>query len=152
MKRISLLLAFVMLISVITLTACGGSDKQESDIPEEEPVAEESAEEEPEVEEPETEETTEQPEIDSELVGTWEYKGNSVDETYVFNDDATGHYTITLNGKPSEHDLTFKTEGNKLVITFPAENDGKTDEYSIDGDKLTVKTEYGDEIEYTRKK
>ena len=131
--------------------ACGGSDKQESDVPKEEPAAEEPAAEEPAAEEPETEETAEQPEIDSELVGTWEYKGNSVDETYVFKDDGTGHYTITLNGNPSEHDFTFETEGNKLVITFPVENDGRTDEYSIDGDKLTIKTEYGDEIEYTRK-
>ena len=151
MKKISLLLVFALLIGAISLTSCGGSDKQESEVPEDEPVAEESVEK-PEAEEPETEETTEQPEIDSQLVGTWKYKGNSVDETYVFNDNGTGHYTITISGNPSEHDLTFETEDNKLVITFPAENDAMTDEYSVDGDKLTMKTESGDEIEYTRKK
>ena len=68
MKKISLLLVFVMLIGIIALTACGGSDKQESDVPKEEPAAEEPAAEEPAAEEPETEETAEQPEIDSEFV------------------------------------------------------------------------------------
>ena len=152
MKKISVLFVFVLLIGVISLTACGGSDKQESEVPEEEPAAEESVEEESEAEESETEETAEQPEIDSELVGTWEYKGDSVDETYVFNDDATGIYNITLNGNSSEHDMTYEIKGNKVIITFPAENDMMTLEYSVDGDKLNIITEYGDEIEYTRKK
>ena len=70
----------------------------------------------------------------------------------MFNDDGTGTYNITINGNPVDHDLTYATEGNKLTITFPEANDMVTDEYSVDGDKLTLKTDTGDEIEYSRKK
>ena len=157
MKKISSLLVIVMLIGVMALTACGGLDKQEADTPKEEPATEELVAEEPTTEELTTEElvteeTKEEPEIDSQLVGTWANKGNYVDETYVFNDDGTGIYTITLNGKPVEHELTYETKDNKLIITFPKENDMVTREYSIDGDLLNTKTESDDEIDYVRKK
>ncbi len=140
MKKLSVLLILVMLFSLVTFTACGSSDKADSKTSEEKTETQE-----PEAEEPEEEETK----IDSPLVGTWYYEGDNVKETYVFNDDGTGHRTFVLGDNTIENDFTYEIQDNKYTITFE-EGDQQVDEFSVEGDKLHTKSEYDDEFDYVR--
>ncbi len=140
MKKLNILLIFVMLFNVFAFTACGSSDKADTKTTEEKTEAQK-----PEAEEPETEE----PKIDSPLVGTWYYEGYNVKETYVFNDDGTGHRTFIMGDNKVENDFTYEIQDNMYTITYE-EGDQQVDEFSVDGDKLHTKSESDDEFDYVR--
>ena len=141
MKKLSILLIFVMLFSVFAFTACGSSDKADTKTSEEKTETQEL-----ETEEPKEEETK----IDSPLVGTCYYEGYNVKETYVFNDDGTGHRTFIMGDNKVENDFTYEIQDNKYTITYE-EGDKQVDEFSVDGDKLHTKSESDDEFDYVRK-
>ena len=75
------------------------------------------------------------------IVGTWTYQSGGY--TYVFNEDGTGSYV----GK----DFTYKTEGNKISITYNGSTAAFESEYSINGDTLNIKDSFGNDTIYKRK-
>lgn len=79
------------------------------------------------------------------IVGAWEYTGGSY--TYHFNEDGTGDYSYNS----SKMEFTYKTDGNKLSITYKGSTAPMETEYSIDGDTLNVKDSFGKDTLYKRK-
>lgn len=79
------------------------------------------------------------------IVGTWEYTGGGY--TYHFNEDGTGDYSYYS----SKMEFTYKTDGNKLSITYKGSTAAMETEYSIDGDTLNVKDSFGKDTLYKRK-
>ena len=76
------------------------------------------------------------------IIGTWKYKG--LDAAYTFNKDNTGSY------KYGTADRKFKYEdnGTSVKITYDGDTTGATYEYKIDGNKLTIKDSFGNDVEY----
>ena len=78
------------------------------------------------------------------IVGTWKYDGG--DYTYHFNEDGTGDYSYYS----AKMEFTYKTEENKLFITYNGSTAAFETEYSIDGDTLNVKDSFGKDTIYRR--
>ena len=78
------------------------------------------------------------------IVGTWKYDGGEY--TYHFNEDGTGDYSYYS----AKMEFTYKTEGNKLSITYKGSTVAFETEYSIDGDTLNVKDSFGKDTLYKR--
>ena len=80
-----------------------------------------------------------------EIVGTWEY--NSGSYTYTFNEDGTGTYDI--GGQKKE--FTYKTDGDKLSITYNGSTASFDTTYSIKDNELNIKDSFGSDTIYKRK-
>lgn len=78
------------------------------------------------------------------IVGTWKYEQGEY--TYHFNEDGTGDYSY-YNAKM---EFDYKTEGNKLSITYKGSTSPFETEYSIDGDTLNIKDSFGKDTIYKR--
>ena len=78
------------------------------------------------------------------IVGTWKCDGG--DYTYHFNEDGTGDYSYY----GAKMEFTYKTEGNKLSITYNGSTAAFETEYSIDDDTLNVKDSFGKDTLYKR--
>jgi hypothetical protein len=93
---------------------------------------------------------------DNALVGTWGLieleDGSTLTETATFNENLSGTLvsSSTFEGETeSTYDsFTWSTNGNKLRLIFDGETEILT--YSISGDKLTVTTDVGDTIVFTK--
>ena len=129
MKRFvkSLFLVFVFMIGVFVLTGCGktGNTIQKTEAADE---------------------------IDSQIIGTWELDEDGYTATYVLNADGTGSYTLTVEEDSDVKELTYKTENNKLLVTFKGDTDVFESEYSFkDNNTLGIKDSFGEEFNYVRK-
>jgi uncharacterized protein (DUF2147 family) len=78
------------------------------------------------------------------IVGSWKYEGG--DYTYTFKEDGTGDYSYY----GAKMEFTYKTEGNKLAITYNGSTAAFETEYSIDGDTLNVKDSFGKDTLYKK--
>lgn len=78
------------------------------------------------------------------IVGSWKYE--SGDYTYTFKEDGTGDYSFSS----TKMEFTYKTEGNKLSITYKGNTSPFETEYSIDGDTLNVKDSFGRDTLYKK--
>ena len=74
------------------------------------------------------------------LVGSWTY-GNSF--TYTFNEDGTGEY--------SGMKFTYTTEGDKLSILYDGNTAAFETTYKIEGNKLTIKDSFNNDVVYEKK-
>jgi len=78
------------------------------------------------------------------IVGAWKYEYG--DYTYHFNEDGTGDYSY-YNTKM---EFDYKTEGNKLSITYKGSTAPFETEYSIEGDTLNIKDSFGKDTIYKK--
>ena len=84
------------------------------------------------------------------IVGTWELYRDEVIEKeiyYVFNEDKTGSYTLYGNTK----ELTYEIRDNKISIKYSSDTKDNELEYSISGNILTIKDNFGEDVLYKRK-
>lgn len=79
------------------------------------------------------------------IVGSWTFEGGVF--VYIFNKDGSGVFT---SGSGAKH-FTYKTSGNKVKLTY---KDGKkiTYPYTVKGNMLYLKDEYGDDMPYKKNK
>ena len=88
--------------------------------------------------------------FDEALVGEWETSMEGVDVTFVYNfkEDGTGSYKYADN----DDAFTYTADVNELSIQYEGENMMPWETtFNIDGDKLTVKDDTGEDVVYTRK-
>lgn len=79
------------------------------------------------------------------IVGSWTFEGGVF--VYIFNKDGSGVFT---SGSGAKH-FTYKTSGNKVKITY--KNGRKvTMPYTVKGNTLLLKDEYGDDMPYHKNK
>ena len=88
--------------------------------------------------------------LDSKVVGTWEYNEGSLGAIYVLNADGTGTYTIKAGTETSKQNITYKTEGGKLLITFEGDTDVFEMPYSFSGADMIVKDTFGTEMTFKK--
>ena len=155
MKKTGLLLIVVRLLGVFALTACGGSsgdskaDESGSEVAGE---AAEAAEEAVEDADDDDNDADDAEPYDGPLLGTWVYEGNIINAKYVFNADGTGTYQFGKSEDSLVHDLTYKVEGEKLLIKYKEESSVYEVEYVIDGNELTIEDPTEGETVYKREK
>lgn len=89
--------------------------------------------------------------IDSQVIGTWESESEGIKTTYVLNEDGTGTYTIAFGDQADEKKLTYKTENNKLLITFEGDTDVYESEYQLKDGNLIIKDSFDTETEFQKK-
>ena len=79
------------------------------------------------------------------IVGSWTFEGGVF--VYIFNKDGSGVFT---SGSGAKH-FTYTTNGNKVKLTY---KDGKkiTYPYTVKGNMLYLKDEYGDDMPYKKNK
>ena len=80
------------------------------------------------------------------LVGTWEYESGS-SYKYTFNEDKTCSYEAF----GTKMECTYEDDGTKVSILYTGNTAASTYEYKIDGDTLTIKDSFGQDVIYKRK-
>ena len=82
------------------------------------------------------------------IVGSWEY-ASSPNSAYVytFNSDKTGSYSVY----GTQMNFTYEDDGKKVSIKYEKNTIPSEYEYNLEGDKLTIKDSFGNNIEYKRK-
>lgn len=80
------------------------------------------------------------------LVGTWTYESGS-GYIYTFNEDKTCSYEAF----GTKMECTYEDEGTKVSILYKGNTAASTFEYKIDGDTLTIKDSFGQDVIYKRK-
>jgi len=83
---------------------------------------------------------------DKGLVGSWEYKDAS-GYVYTFNEDKTGSYTAF----GTEMKFTYEDKGTEVSILYDGNTMESTFEYKIEGNQLTIKDSFGNDVIYVRK-
>ena len=88
--------------------------------------------------------------IDSKIIGTWEQSEEDMKYTYVLKENGTGTYSTDNGSVRLTKNLTYKTTGGILLITY--ENNQETVElpYTIKDNTLTIKSSNEDVI-YNKK-
>ena len=89
--------------------------------------------------------------INSKIIGTWEYKDDGLDTVYVFNKDKTGFQTITTGEDSSTNKFTYETKKDKILITFENDTDVFEYGYRFDNNDLVLKDTFGDEFTCKKK-
>ncbi len=83
------------------------------------------------------------------IVGTFRYVDAETPEltsSYTFNQDGTGQYELL----GEKLDLTYKTNGNILSITFAGQSIPMDVEYTVNAQALTMKDVTGNDVVYHR--
>lgn len=78
------------------------------------------------------------------IVGAWKYEQGGY--TYHFNEDGTGFYDVS----GSQMEFTYKTEGNKIAITYKGNSAAFETEYEIKDDTLNIKDSFGRDTLYKK--
>ena len=76
------------------------------------------------------------------IVGQWQYKDYS-SYVYTFNEDGTGEYA----GKK----FTYKTEGDKISITYDGSTAAFESTFEIKDNQLNIKDSLGNDTVYNKK-
>ena len=80
------------------------------------------------------------------IVGKWAYDmGQAGGIQMEFKGDGTYSASVTLMGQSDSHTGTYSVDGSKLTV------DGTTQEFKLDGDKLTFTFEGLGEVTFNRK-
>ena len=78
------------------------------------------------------------------IVGSWKYESGSY--TYTFNEDGTGKYDISGSVK----EFTYKTDGDKLSITYNGSTAAFETTYEIKDNVLNIKDSFGKDTKYKK--
>ncbi len=89
--------------------------------------------------------------IDSKIVGTWNYEESGLIGKYVLKGDGTGTYTYGTSENKVTKKITYKTEKGKLKYTFEGDTDEFEQEYYFKGKDLIIKDSFGTELIYKKK-
>ena len=141
-----------LLCALLCMTACSrGTNAPSAPSPEaaNETVTEDTTETDTETaEEGSTEENMKESGVSEQasIIGSWEDTESGFDETFVFNSDNTGSYSIMKN----ESAFTYTLEGDKLTILY---SDGTNVEYTVSYDEkdLTMTDNFKNLITCARK-
>ena len=79
------------------------------------------------------------------LVGEW--KNENGLNSYLFNADGTGTYTVGETVLP----FTYEATDTELVILFEGNSTSTTGTYEVDGDKLNIRDAYGTDNVFVKK-
>lgn len=79
------------------------------------------------------------------LVGTWKYETSS-NYIYTFNDDKTCSYEAYGN----KRECTYEDDGTKVTILYNGDTASSTYEYTIEGNTLTIKDSFGNDVKYVK--
>ena len=85
-------------------------------------------------------------ENNSKLVGDWEGEQNSIAVIYTFNANGTG----VMKGGATTVTYTYTDDGATVTLTI-GDQEPASASYTIEGDKLTIQPEDGEEIVLTKK-
>ena len=77
------------------------------------------------------------------IVGSWEHSGY----VYTFNKDMTCSYSYG----ESIMNCNYENNGKKVSILYDGNTVASEYEYTISGDKLTIKDSFGDNVVYIKK-
>lgn len=80
------------------------------------------------------------------LVGEWQYESGS-GYVYTFNEDKTCSYEAF----GTKMECTYEDDGTKVSILYKGNTVASTFEYKIEGDTLTIKDSFGQDVVYKRK-
>ncbi|MBQ3415506.1 MAG: hypothetical protein IJH39_09235 [Clostridia bacterium] len=80
------------------------------------------------------------------IVGSW--KSEQGDYIYTFKEDGTGDYAVYS----TKMNFTYKTENEKIAITYDGSTAAFETEYNINGDTLNIKDSFGKDTLYKRQK
>ena len=78
------------------------------------------------------------------IVGSW--KAEQGEYIYTFNEDGTGNYSVYS----TTMEFTYKTENDKISITYNGSTAPFETEYSINGDTLNIKDSFGKDTFYKK--
>lgn len=81
------------------------------------------------------------------IVGVWVYP--DLGYAYTFNADGTGSYGV---GEDASMPFTYTDDGKSVEIRYEGTTDGNKYDYSIAGEKLTIKDDFGSDVVYEKKK
>ena len=82
------------------------------------------------------------------LVGEWKYPDEYMPYVYAFNADGTGSYGLDAD---SAMKFTYKDDGKSVEILYDGFTDGNKYDYTISGNKLSIKDDFGSDVVYERK-
>ena len=90
------------------------------------------------------------------LVGVWERMSQESDVsrtiTFEFKNDNTGVWTLSMGlGAGVTKEFIYKSEGNKITITYKDSTPQIEYEYKLNGSSLILKDDTGKENEFTKK-
>ncbi len=97
-----------------------------------------------------TKEVNEEKGIDPEVVGTFKYSAKGMVATYLFKDDGTGYYTITVGENTVEKEVDYYTQGNKLYINYDKDPDTFELKYKVKKNGLAIYDSTGEELIYKK--
>ena len=90
-------------------------------------------------------------EIDSNVIGTWEYTEDSITATYIFKEDGTGTYTMTVEENTVEKEVEYYTKDGKLFINYDKEPETFELKYQKSGNDLIIYDSFDEELLYKKK-
>lgn len=79
------------------------------------------------------------------LVGQWQYENGGY--VYTFNEDGTGNY----NAFGTPLNFTYTDKGTSIELKYEDVDGPSTYEYTIEGNTLTIKDDFGQDVKYIRK-
>ena len=80
------------------------------------------------------------------IVGKWEAIETTNQYYYIFNDDKTCSYEMTV----ARLDCTYEDDGEKLSILYKGKEIANTYQYHFDGDTLIIKDDTGKDNKFAK--
>lgn len=89
-----------------------------------------------------------------ELIGTWVFTDpdGAYSARYILKEDGTGTYTITVGEVSDEKNITYKTDGKVIYMTFENDTDVFENKYRIENNNLIVTDSFGTESVFVKQK
>ncbi len=151
MKRKIILISSILMLCILCitmLTGCGDNKNAADTSTEAQATQNSETTAVTEAQEPETQaqaETTASAE-GSPLIGSWEYE-EIAGFTYTFNANGTGTYDVM----GEVMNFTYTDNGNSIEMLYEDMDAPSTYEYSINGNSLTIKDSFGEDVKYVKK-
>ena len=82
------------------------------------------------------------------IIGRWKAANSKDDYYYIFNDDKTCSYEMTV----ARLDCTFEENDDKLIVLYNGNSQPKTYKYHFDGNTLIITDDAGNENKYIQEK
>ncbi len=97
-----------------------------------------------------TKEVNDEKGIDQHVVGTFKYSDSAMEATYLFKDDGTGYYTITVGDNTVEKEVDYYTQGGKLYINYDKDPDTFELKYKVVDKGLEIYDSFGEKLLYKK--
>lgn len=87
----------------------------------------------------------------SKFLGTWEFTDEGYGATYMFNEDKTGTYTLTVDEESESKNFTYKIDSKIIYITYESDTDVFENKYELKDKKLIIEDSFGEKMEFIKK-